>query len=99
MYKGDGVLARVCRDPIDESLSRKDGGEESPQVSPKSKSVTVKDEQEEPGRDGARRFWGKPATANKEDSDGEMLVSPRTVPAEEKESDGELPSWVQEMFE
>ncbi len=79
MYKGDGVLARGCRDPFDGRLSRKNGGEESPQVSPKSKSVMVKDEQdEEEGSYGARVFWGNPATANEEDRDGEMAVSPRT---------------------
>ena len=55
MYKGDGVLARGCRDPFDQSLPRKVGKAESPQVSPKSKILTVKDEQdEEEGRDRAR---------------------------------------------
>jgi len=92
MYKGDGVLARGCRDPFDQSLPRKVGKAESPQVSPKSKILTVKDEQdEEEGRDRARQFWKKPVPANKEGSDGEMPVSPRTALLK-RESDGELPS-------
>jgi hypothetical protein len=99
MYNGDGVLARGCRDPFDESLPRKGRKADSPQVSPKSKILTVKDEQEEEeGSGGARQVCGKPVPANKEGSDGEMPVSPRTVPVEEGESDGELPSLVQAMF-
>lgn len=90
MYKGDGCLARGCRDPFDGSLERKGRGDESPLVSPRSMILTVKvEQQEEEGSDGVRAVWGKPVAA-KEDSDGEMPVSPRTVLAEEGESDGEL---------
>ena len=88
MYKGDGVLARGCRDPFDQNLPRKGRKAESPQLSPKSKNLTVKNEQdEEEGSDGARQVWGKPVPANREGSDGEMPVSPKTVPVKEGESD------------